>query len=170
MKSKVPLLLVVFSLIFGTVSVARADDAVPTRADRVATIQAKYNPIFDSEYARLLVVKSKIGNDATTMASFTKIMDDFLNVRRTIDQNLADPTSDLDTVAGYAEEETGQFADTLRLMEKQVNTPKASPTPSAKVTPKKVVKKTTITCLKGKTVKKVTAVNPICPKGYIKKK
>ncbi|MEI6407110.1 MAG: hypothetical protein WCO85_06245, partial [Actinomycetes bacterium] len=92
------------------------------------------------------------------------------SVRRTIDQNLADPTSDLDTVAGYAEEETGEFADTLRLMEKQVSTPKASPTPSAKVTPKKVVKKTTITCLKGKTVKNVTAVNPVCPKGYVKKK
>ena len=31
-------------------------------------------------------------------------------------------------------------------------------------------KKTTITCLKGKLVKKVTAVKPVCPKGYTKKK
>ena len=31
------------------------------------------------------------------------------------------------------------------------------------------VKKTTITCLKGKLVKKVTAVKPVCPKGYKKK-
>jgi len=30
-------------------------------------------------------------------------------------------------------------------------------------------KKITITCIKGKTVKKVTAVNPKCPKGYKKK-
>ena len=30
-------------------------------------------------------------------------------------------------------------------------------------------KKSTITCIKGKTVKKVTAVNPKCPKGYKKK-
>jgi membrane protein involved in colicin uptake len=30
-------------------------------------------------------------------------------------------------------------------------------------------KKTTITCLKGKLVKKVTAVKPVCPKGYKKK-
>ena len=31
-------------------------------------------------------------------------------------------------------------------------------------------KKTTITCVKGKTVKKVTAVKPVCPKGYTKRK
>jgi hypothetical protein len=30
-------------------------------------------------------------------------------------------------------------------------------------------KKTTITCIKGKLVKKVTAVNPKCPAGYKKK-
>jgi hypothetical protein len=37
------------------------------------------------------------------------------------------------------------------------------------VAPNVVVKKTTITCVKGKTTKKVTAVNPKCPKGYKKK-
>jgi len=35
--------------------------------------------------------------------------------------------------------------------------------------PKPVVKKTTITCVKGKLTKKVTAVNPKCPAGYKKK-
>jgi hypothetical protein len=35
--------------------------------------------------------------------------------------------------------------------------------------PKVVAKKTTITCVKGKTTKKVTAVKPKCPKGYKKK-
>jgi hypothetical protein len=34
---------------------------------------------------------------------------------------------------------------------------------------KPVVKATTITCVKGKTTKKVTAVNPKCPAGYKKK-
>ena len=32
-----------------------------------------------------------------------------------------------------------------------------------------LIKKTTITCLKGKLVKKVTGVKPVCPKGYKKK-
>jgi membrane protein involved in colicin uptake len=31
------------------------------------------------------------------------------------------------------------------------------------------LKKTTITCVKGKLVKKVTRVKPVCPKGYKKK-
>jgi hypothetical protein len=30
-------------------------------------------------------------------------------------------------------------------------------------------KKTTITCVKGKTVKRVTALKPVCPAGYKKK-
>ena len=48
--------------------------------------------------------------------------------------------------------------------------PSASPTPSTvqKVTPapKPVVKKKTIICVKGKVTKKVTAVKPVCPKGF----
>jgi hypothetical protein len=32
------------------------------------------------------------------------------------------------------------------------------------------IKKTTITCIKGKVTKKVTAVKPVCPKGYKVKK
>jgi hypothetical protein len=35
--------------------------------------------------------------------------------------------------------------------------------------PTPVAKKTTITCVKGKLTKKVTAVNPKCPTGYKKK-
>jgi hypothetical protein len=42
----------------------------------------------------------------------------------------------------------------------------ASPTASA---PKPAVKKTTITCVKGKTTRKVTAVAPKCPTGFKKK-
>jgi hypothetical protein len=45
-----------------------------------------------------------------------------------------------------------------------------TPSPSASPTVKPVVaKKITITCVKGKTSKKVTAVKPLCPKGFKKK-
>jgi hypothetical protein len=45
-----------------------------------------------------------------------------------------------------------------------------TPTPTATPTKKPVVaKKTTITCVKGKTVKKVTAAKPTCPTGFKKK-
>jgi hypothetical protein len=49
-----------------------------------------------------------------------------------------------------------------------------TPTPTATMTPtptatKAAIKATTITCIKGKLTKKVTAVNPKCPTGYTKK-
>ena len=45
-----------------------------------------------------------------------------------------------------------------------------TPTPAAIETPKpKPIVKTTITCAKGKEIKKVTAVKPTCPSGYKKK-
>jgi len=52
--------------------------------------------------------------------------------------------------------------------------PAASPTPSVTPEPElttqaaPAVKKATITCLKGKAKKKITAANPTCPKGYKK--
>ena len=47
-------------------------------------------------------------------------------------------------------------------------TPVSTPTPSAVAKPA-AAKKTSITCVKGKTIKKIIAVNPLCPKGYKKK-
>ena len=63
----------------------------------------------------------------------------------------------------------------------QTPTPPKSPTPSepnsqppspiasSSVSPKTVAKAITITCIKGKLIKKVTAINPKCPSGYKKK-
>lgn len=48
-------------------------------------------------------------------------------------------------------------------------TPTPTPTPTVVATVKPVLKKTTITCVKGKKTKKVTAVKPKCPAGYKKK-
>jgi hypothetical protein len=47
-------------------------------------------------------------------------------------------------------------------------TPTPSSTPTVIVTAAPITKKTTITCVKGKLVKKVTALKPVCPKGYKK--
>ena len=46
--------------------------------------------------------------------------------------------------------------------------PQATPEATKKTSPAPIAKKT-ITCIKGKTTKKVTATNPACPKGYTKK-
>jgi hypothetical protein len=47
-------------------------------------------------------------------------------------------------------------------------TESATPAPSPTAKPA-AAKKTSITCVKGKTSKKVTAVKPTCPTGYKKK-
>ena len=47
-------------------------------------------------------------------------------------------------------------------------TPTPSPSPTASTKPA-VAKQTSITCVKGKTTKNVTAINPKCPMGYKKK-
>ena len=60
---------------------------------------------------------------------------------------------------------------TLKVKFSQAVEPVVTPSPSATPTPtaKPVAKKTTITCVKGKTSKKVTAIKPTCPTGYKKK-
>ena len=62
-------------------------------------------------------------------------------------------------------------ASTLGLfLATSVVTPAAAATPSPSASAKPVTpKKISITCVKGKTTKKVTAINPKCPAGYKKK-
>lgn len=98
-----------------------------------------------------MVIKVKVMYDASMLSSFKAVLADFNGVRAFITTNLASETSDLEAVRSYAEEETGEFDNTIYLLEKQAATHK------------------TITCVKGKTVKKVTALKPVCPKGYTKK-
>ena len=46
----------------------------------------------------------------------------------------------------------------------------SSPSPTAVIaSPKVTIRKTTLTCIKGKTIKKISAVSPKCPTGYKKK-
>lgn len=61
-------------------------------------------------------------------------------------------------------------APTVRVkLTQEAEKPVATPSPSASTAPAAVAKKTTITCVKGKTSKKVTAVKPVCPAGFKKK-
>jgi hypothetical protein len=60
-------------------------------------------------------------------------------------------------------------------IEVALSQPKASPTPTPSAasttspTTKKAVSKKTISCIKGSTVKKVTATSPKCPAGFKKR-
>lgn len=151
MKLRSVFLVLVCALMFGSSSPVFADSATPTRAEQVTSIQNQYNPLFDAQYARLMVVKTKLIKDANMFRSFKAVLADFLEVRRVIDSNLNISTSDLTVVKDYADEELGEFDSTLNLLEKQAASIK------------------TITCIKGKQVKKVSGLTPKCPKGYKKK-
>jgi hypothetical protein len=71
-----------------------------------------------------------------------------------------------------AELKAKQEADAKSAAEKLISDAKAEAArilAEANAQAKAAAKKTTITCIKGKLTKKVTAVKPICPKGYKKK-
>jgi hypothetical protein len=67
---------------------------------------------------------------------------------------------------GYASQ-IYKHLDTLALAEEYVKGVLAQ---EALAKAKAAPKPTTITCVKGKSITKVTKVNPVCPKGYTKKK
>ena len=144
-------IVLISTLMFSIASPVLAADTVPTRDEQVAQIHAKYDPLYDAQYARLMIVKSKITNNASMLPSFKLVVADFLGVRKFLDTSLSSPTADLETIISYAEEELGEFTQTLYLLETQVS------------------KSKTITCVKGKTIKKVMAIKPVCPKGYVKR-
>ncbi len=151
MKFRSALLILVCSLVFGSSGPVFADDAATARSQLVTSILNKYSPLFDAEYARFMALRTKILNDASMLPSFKAMLADFLEVRRIIDSGLKSSNSDLDAVKSYAEEEVGEFDSSLYLLEKQV------------------AKNKTITCIRGKQVKKVSGLTPKCPKGYKKK-
>lgn len=129
-----------------------AADTSTARSDQVTAIQQQYNPLFDAQYTRLKAVKAKLVLDANAYRSFKAVLADFLDVRRIINEGLTSSTTDLAALKDYADEELGEFDSTLNGLEAQ----------AAKIR--------TISCIKGKAVKKVSGLTPKCPKGYKNKK
>jgi len=137
-------------LLIGTGS-AFADTAVLSRDEQVAAFKAKYDPKFDKAYADYMVFKAKLSLDQSTKATFNSVIEDIIEVRRTINGNLADPSASMQTITEYAEEELGEFVVTRYQLEKLASKIK------------------TISCIKGKITKKVSGLSPQCPAGYKKK-
>ena len=138
-----------------SISPAFADSQTVTsqsREQRVAELKAIYVPQYDSQYSRLMAIKTKAFTVTSLKKSFNTVMDDFLDVQKTVYGAWADPLADADAAASYSDEEIGEFEISITYLERQV----------AKVA--------TITCIKGKVTKKITDVSPKCPSGYVKKK
>ena len=138
-----------------SISPAFADSQTVTsqsREQRVAELKAIYVPQYDSQYSRLIAIKAKAFTVTSLKKSFNTVMEDFLDVQKTVYGAWADPLADADAAASYSDEEIGEFEVSITYLERQV----------AKVA--------TITCIKGKVTKKITDISPKCPSGYVKKK
>ena len=157
MRKRSALALLVSVILLGGATPALAEDASPSptptlsRSEQVVKFHAKYDPLFELQYKRLLVIQSKITNNASMKSAFKSILADFLQIRKFINDGLASDTQGIEVFVSYADEELGEFENTMYLLEKEI------------------AKSKTITCIKGKTVKKVMALKPKCPTGYKQK-
>jgi len=110
--------------------------------------------------------------------------ENILNAKATVAVTNADGTNNVATSVLSQDDQmiyfkVAGFTFSTPQIKVKLEIPKATPTPSAMPTPSAtpttmpittpIVKKTTITCIKGKISKKVTATNPKCPAGYKKK-
>ena len=122
-----------------------------TKDEAIALMQDKFDPKFDSQVARLQAMKSKAFTASSTKKWYLAIQADIDDVRRVINASMASALDDYQGPVAYAEEETGEFDSYLSDLETKIRAIRS------------------ITCIKGKTVKKFTEVKPVCPKGYRKK-
>jgi len=135
-----------------SINPAHAFDPNAPRVDQVVQLRATYDSQLDAAYANFLKLKPKLSLVPTAYSSYKAVIDDFVETRDTINRNLADPNSPAKTVEEYIQEELGEFS-----------------TSQFKLT-QLAAKIKTISCVKGKVVKKVSALGtPKCPTGYKKK-
>lgn len=144
--------ILISAITFTLFSVPAHADTSQSREQRVAELKAIYVPQYDSQYSRLMAIKAKAFTVSSLKKSFNTVMEDFLDVQKTVYGAWADPLADAEAAASYSDEEIGEFEISITYLERQV----------AKVA--------TITCIKGKVSKKITDVSPKCPSGYVKKK
>lgn len=91
-------------------------------------------------------------SDSGYKAQYLAFLADYTTNRKTIEDALASSTADLKTTDDFAQEETGEFDNTVYQLEQMAKNIK------------------TITCVKAKSVIVSMGLKPVCPKGYIKKK
>ena len=145
---KVFLLCIAISLIFASTPAMAEGD----RVDDVIAFKAKYDIEFDAVLVRFTAAKKKLAFDASSTALIKNSIANLTETRRVIEQNLADPNAPMANVIRLADEQLGMFSLTNFKLDNLM----------AKVK--------TVTCVKGKTVKKISAIGtPKCPSGYKKR-
>ena len=151
MKLRSALLILIYSLVLGSSSLAFATDPTFSRAELITSIENQYNPLFDGQYARLVAIQKKVSMDSGSLRIYRALLADFLDMRRILASGLESSTSDLGALKSYAEEEVGEFGSSISAVEAT----------AAKIR--------TILSVKVKLIKKVIGLTPKCPTGYKRK-
>lgn len=138
------------ALLIGSGS-AYAEDPTADRATTVQMIKNKYIPTLDDQHQTLLTLKIKAKVDAGLLKQVNTVLKEFDSNYASIVNGLANPNQALQPIIDLCEEEVEEFGNYIYQLQLQ----------AAKIK--------TITCVKGKTIKKITAVSPACPTGYKKK-
>ena len=141
----------VSALLVFSVAPAKADP-VADRAATVEILKAKYVSVLDEQHKTLLDIKEQMKVDPSLLKQVNAVLADFDSNYAAIVNGLANLNQDLQPIKDLCEEEVEEFGNSIYQLQQMIKSLK------------------TITCVKGKTTKKVVAVKPVCPKGYTKRK
>ena len=143
--------IVVSVLIATGIQPAQADTA-SDRAATVAILQQKYVSVLDTQHATLLALKEKMKVDSGLLKQVNSVLADFDSNYAAIVNGLANENQALQPIIDLCEEEVEEFGNSIYQLQQMAKTIK------------------TIQCTKGKVVKSITGVKPVCPKGFLIKK
>jgi hypothetical protein len=151
MKSRKAIAILISTLLVMGFTPAKADQA----SDRAATVEilkAKYLTVLDAQHAELLALKIKAKADPSILKQANTVLREFDTNYAAIVEGLNNPNQALQPLIDLCEEETEEFANYIYHLKEMIN------------------KLRTIQCVKGKVTKTITALTPVCPKGFTKKK
>lgn len=151
MRIKKFLAVLVSAMLVIGVAPAKADEA-SDRAAQVEILKAKYLTRLDAQHAALLALKAKLKVEPSLLKQANTVLHEFDSNYAAIVQGLNNPNHALQPIIDLCEEEVEEFDNYIFHLQNSLKQLK------------------TITCVKGKTTKKVVGLKPVCPKGFTKKK
>ena len=143
------------TLLTTTLILSAAPAVADSASDRAATVEMlkqKYVKVLDEQHSTLLVIKSQMKAEPTLLKQVNAVLADFNSNYAAIINGLANVDQPIQPIIDLCQEEVEEFANSIYLLQQMV----------------KKIK--TISCTKGKVIKKVSGLAPVCPKGFTKKK
>ena len=143
------------TLLTATLILSAAPAVADSPSDRAATVEMlkqKYVKVLDEQHSTLLAIKSQMKAEPTLLKQVNAVLADFNSNYAAIINGLANVDQPIQPIIDLCQEEVEEFANSIYLLQQMV----------------KKIK--TISCSKGKVIKKVSGLAPVCPKGFTKKK